>query len=118
MFYALIATLLFLLSGQPVMAENSHVERFQGIISSTEGLPNYMMVNERKILLDESVEIEDPKEKKASVSDLKEGKWVYIVSEEKGQGLTAIRIFLIPTRIKDKEKGNYPFMIKEEESEE
>lgn len=118
MFYALITTLFFLLAGQPVMAENNNVERFQGIISSTGGLPDYIMVNERKILLDEGVEIKDPKEKKASLSDLKEGKWVYIVYEEKRPGLTATRIFLIPRRIKDKERGHYPFMTREEESEE
>ena len=118
MFYALITTLFFLLSGQSAMAESSNIERFQGIISSTGGLPHYIMVNERKILLEEGVEIKDPKEKKASLSDLKEGKWVYIVSEEKGHGLSATRIFLIPRRIKDKEKGHYPFMTREEESEE
>jgi len=118
MFYALITTLFFLLAGQPVMAENNNVERFQGIISSTGGLPDYIMVNERKILLDEGVEIKDPKEKKSSLSDLKEGKWVYIVSEEKRPGLTATHIFLIPGRIKDKERGHYPFMTREEESEE
>ena len=100
------------------MAESNNIEKFQGIISSTEGLPNYMMVNERKILLNEGIEIKDSKEKKASVSDLKEGKWVYIVYEEKRPGLTATRIFLIPRRIKDKEKGHYPFMTREEESEE
>ena len=118
MFYALITTLFFLLAGQPVMAENNNVERFQGIISSTGGLPDYIMVNERKILLDEGVEIKDPKEKKAALSDLKEGKWVYIVSEEKGPGLIATRIFLIPRRVKDKERGHYPFMTREKESEE
>ncbi len=118
MFYALIATLFFLLSGQSVMAESNNTERFQGIISSTEGLPYYLMVNERKILLDEGVEIKDPKEKKAALSDLKEGKWVYIVSEEKGPGLIATRIFLIPRRVKDKERDHYPFMTREEESEE
>ncbi len=118
MFYILFSALLLLLSNQPVMAENSDVERFQGIISSTEGLPGYIVVNERQILLDEDVKIKDPKEKEASVSDLKSGKWVYIVAEKKPAGHTAIRIYLLPKRIKDKEKHDYPFMTREEESEE
>ncbi len=118
MFYILITTLLLLLSNQPVMAENSDVERFQGIISSTEGLPGYIVVNERRILLDEGVKIKDPKEKEASLTDLKSGRWIYIAAEERPAGLTAIRIFLLPKRIKDKEKRDYPFMTREEESEE
>ena len=118
MFYILFSALLLLLSNQPVLAENSDVERFQGIISSTEGLPGYIVVNERQILLDEDIKIKNPKEKEVSVSDLKGGKWVYIVAEKKPAGLSAIRIYLLPKHIKDKEKHDYPFMTKEEESEE
>lgn len=118
MFYILFSALLLLISNQPVMAENRYVEPYQGIISSTEGAPGYIIVNERKILLDKGVAIKDHEEKEVSLSDLKKGKWVYIVSEKRAAGLTALRIYLLPRRIKDNEKRNYPFIIREEEPEE
>ena len=115
MFHILFVTILFLLSNQPVLAADGNTEAFQGIINSTEGAPKYLIVHERKILLDEKVEIKDHKEKDAAISDLKNGKWVYIVTEEKPAGTTALRIYLLPKRLKDNEKHNYPFIQREEE---
>ncbi len=118
MFYILLTGLFFLLSNQPALAEEQVSEIFQGIISSTRGAPSYLVVNERKIYLDEDVEVKDHKERELSVSELKAGKWVYIVSEKRSYGPTALRIYLLPKRIKDYEKRNYPFMKREEEPEE
>ena len=114
----LFAVLMLLLSNQPAMAENKDVEIFQGIISSAEGLPKYIYVNERRLLLDSNIDVRDQKEKEALLSNLKSGKWVYIVSEKRSEGPTALRIYILPKHIKDNEKHDYPFMKREEEPEE
>jgi len=100
------------------MADNGQTETFQGVINSTDGLPGYFIVNERKLLVDGSVTIKDAKEKEAAIKDLKNGKWVYITAEKKAAGLTATHIYLIPKRIKNKDKVNYPFIKKVEETDE
>ncbi len=118
MFYILLSALLLLLSNQPVLAEDGYVKPFQGAISSTDGMPDYIVVNEHKLLLDEKVVIKDHKEKEASLSDLKAGQWIYIAAEKRPAGLTALRIYLLPRHVKDKEKSSYSFIKKEEEPEE
>ncbi len=113
----LFAFLLLLVSGPPAIAGGENTETYQGIVSSTEGLPNHIIVNERRVLLDSQVEIKDHKEKDKSLSDIKNGKWIYVVAEERSSGLTAIKIYLLPGKIKDNEKHKYPFMVKEEDDE-
>lgn len=113
----LFAFLLLLVSGQPVIAGGEYTESYQGIVSSIEGLPKQIIVNERRVLLDSQVEVMDHKEKEKSLSDIKSGKWIYVVAEERSSGLTAIRIYLLPGKIKDNEKHKYPFMDKDEDDE-
>ncbi len=113
----LIAGLLLLLSHQPALAGSDDTVTFQGIVNSIEGIPNHIIINERKIFLDDDVEVMDHKEKEKSLSDIKNGKWIYVVSEEKSSGLTALRIYLLPGKVKDSEKNKYPFMAKEEDDE-
>ena len=103
---------------QPVLAEEHEISIYQGTISSVEGLPGYIIVNERQFPLSDDAEIKDSKEKDANLSDLKEGKWVYIVSEDSPNGFKAKRIYLLPKYIQKSEKDNYPFMKKEEEQKE
>ncbi len=112
----LIAGLLLLLSNQPALAGSDDTVTYQGIVNSIEGIPNHLIINERKIFLDDDVEVMDHKEKEKSLSDIKNGKWIYVVSEEKSSGLTALRIYLLPGKVKDSEKHKYPFMVKEEDS--
>ncbi len=113
----LIAGLLLLLSNQPALAGSDDTVTYQGIVNSIEGIPNHLIINERKIFLDDDVEVMDHKEKEKSLSDIKNGKWIYVVSEEKSSGLTALRIYLLPGKVKDSEKHKYPFMVKEEDDE-
>lgn len=117
MFYILLSTILLLLSSQPVLAEDGYVNSFQGAISATDGIPKYIVVNEHKLLLDEKVIVKNHKEKDASLSDLKAGQWIYIAAQKRPAGLTALRIYLLPRHVPDKEKSGYPFMEKEEEPE-
>lgn len=118
MFYILFSMLLLLLSNQPAMAEERYPDIFQGIISSTEGSPKSIVINERKVLLDNKVEIMDHKENRKSLSDLAAGKWIYVISEKRPPGTTAMRIYFIPKRVSEKEKFKYPFMKREEDPEE
>lgn len=118
MLYIIFVALAVFLSGNPVMAEDTYAETFQGVISSTEGMPQYLIVNEKKVLIGDKAEVMDYKERKIELSDLKVSKWVYLVVERKQAGLTAQKIYLLPKRIKDSEKHNYPFMVREEEAEE
>ena len=111
----IIAGLLLLLSNQPALAGGDDTVTFQGIVSSTDGSPYHLFINERKVLLDERVEVRDHKEKDKSLSDIKNGKWLYIVSEETLSGPKAIRIYLLPGNVKHGEKRNYPFMYREED---
>ena len=113
----LIAGLLLLLSNQPALAGSDDTVTYQGIVNSIEGIPNHLIINERKIFLDDDVEVMDHKEKEKSLSDIKNGKWIYVVSEEKSSGLTALRIYLLPGKVKDSEKHKYPFMVKEDDDE-
>ena len=112
----LIAGLLLLLSNQPALAGSDDTVTFQGIVNSADGMPGYLIINERKVLLDERVEVRDHKEKDKSLSDIKNGKWIYVVSKETLSGPNAIRIYLLPGNVKHGEKHKYPFMHKEEES--
>lgn len=118
MFYIIFVVLAVFLSGNPVMAEDTYAETFQGVISSTEGVPQYLIVNEKKVLIGDRAEVKDYKERKIELSDLKVGKWVYLVVEKKTAGLTAKKIYLLPKKIRDSEKHTYPFMVREEEAEE
>lgn len=119
MLYTIFVMLFLMISNNPAVAEEApHTETFQGVISSTEGVPMYLIVNENKILLGEKVEVKDRKEREISLSDLKNGKWVYIVAERKPAGITAQRIYLLPKKIKDRDKHEYHFMKMEEEPEE
>lgn len=118
MLHIIFLTLMLFLSNNPVMAEDTHTETFQGVISSTEGVPQYLIVNEKKVLIGDRSEVKDYKERKIELSDLKVSKWVYLVVARKQAGLTAEKIYLLPKRIKDSEKHNYPFMVREEEAEE
>ena len=113
----LIAGLLLLLSNQPALAGSDDTVTYQGIVNSIEGIPNHLIINERKIFLDDDVEVMDHKEKEKSLSDIKNGKWIYVVSEEKSSGLTALRIYLLPGKVKDSEKHKYPFMVKKDDDE-
>ena len=113
----LIAGLLLLLSNQPALAVSDDTVTFQGIVNSTEGMPNHLFINEMKVLLDEMVEVRDHKDKDKSLSDIKNGKWIYVVSEEKSSGPNAIRVYLLPGKVKDSEKHKYPFMHKEKDDE-
>ncbi len=115
MLHVLFTSVLLLMLSQPVLAEEREFSIYQGVISSTEGMPKYLIVNEREIPLSGDVKVKDPKEKEVSLSDLKAGKWVYIVSEASSDGLVAKRIYLLPKYIKKGEKADYPFMKKEEE---
>ena len=114
----IIAGLLFILSNQPALAGGNDTVIFQGIVNSTDGMPYHLFINERKILLDERVEVMDHKERDKDLSDIKNGKWLYIVSEETLSGPKAIRIYLLPGNVKHSEKRNYPFMHKEEAGDE
>ncbi|OGW44121.1 MAG: hypothetical protein A2132_06395 [Nitrospirae bacterium RBG_16_43_11] len=111
----LIAGLLLLLSHQPALAGSDDTVTFQGIVNSTEGIPGHLIINERKVLLDERVEVRDHKEKDKSLSDIKNGKWIYVVSKETLSGPNAIRVYLLPGNVKHGEKHKYPFMHKEED---
>ncbi len=111
----LFACLLLLLSNQPAFAGSDDTVTFQGIVSSAEGIPNHLLINERKLLLDDRVEVRDHKEKEKSLSDIKEGKWLYVVYKETLTGPKAIRIYLLPGKVNDSDKKNHPFMHKEED---
>ncbi|MCC6544611.1 MAG: hypothetical protein IT392_08940 [Nitrospirae bacterium] len=112
----LIASLLLLLSHQPALAGSDATTTFQGVVNSTEGMPGYLYINERKVLLDESVEVKDHKEKHKSLSDIKRGTYIYVVTEQTLSGPNAIRVYLLPGIIAHGDKHNYPFMQKEEDS--
>ena len=114
----LVTGILSLILSSPAFAEEREFSIYQGTISSVEGMPDYLIVNEREIQLSDDVEITDSKENNARLSDLKEGKWVYIVSEDSPNGFKAKRIYLLPKYIKKSDKDNYPFMKKEEEQKE
>jgi len=114
----LIAGLLLLLSNQPALAGSDDTVTFQGIVNSTDEMPGHLFINERNVLLDERVEVMDHKEKYKSLSDIKNGKWIYVVSKETISGPKAIRIYLLPGNVKHSEKRNYPFMHREEERDE
>lgn len=114
----LVAGILSLILSSPGFAEEKEFSIYQGTISSVEGLPGYIIVNERQFPLLDDAEIKDSKERHANLSDLKEGKWVYIVSEDSPNGFKAKRIYLLPKYINKNEKDNYPFMKKEEEQKE
>ncbi len=119
MLYIIFVTLFLMVSNGPAVAEEApHTETFQGVISSTGGMPRYLIVNENKILIGENAEVKDHKEREISLSDLKNGKWVYIVAEKKPSGITAQRIYLLPKNIKGRDKHEYRFMKREEEPEE
>ncbi|MBI5193988.1 MAG: hypothetical protein HZA08_11195 [Nitrospirae bacterium] len=118
MFYIFFLTLMMVFSNNPVMAEDTYTETFQGVISSTEGIPQYLIVNEKKVLISNNAEVKDHKDREIELSDIKVGKWVYLVVEKKQAGLTVNKIYLLPKRIKDSEKHNYPFIGREEEGEE
>ena len=113
----LIAGLLLLLSNQPALAGSDDTVTYQGIVNSIEGIPNHLIINERKIFLDDDVEVMDHKEKEKSLSDIKSDKWIYVVAEERSSGLTAIRIYLLPGKVKDNDINKYPFMNKDEDDE-
>ena len=98
--------------------EAAGTDTFQGVISSTEGIPNYLIVNEKRILLSDKVEVNDHREREIELSDLKVGKWVYLVTERRAAGITALKIYLLPKKIKDREKHEYRFMEREKEPEE
>jgi len=116
MLKVLIAGLLLLLSYQPALAESDDTIIFQGIVNSTDEIPGHLFINERKVLLDEGVEVKDHKEKYKSLSDIKRGKWIYVVSKPTLSGPKAIRIYLLPGNVKHSDKHNYPFMQKEEDN--
>src|SRR4030067_2458005 len=113
MLKVLITGLLLLLSYQPALSESDDTVTFQGIVNSTDEMPGHLFINERKVLLDERVEVKDHKEKYKSLSDIKNGKWVYVVSKETISGPKAIRIYLLPGNVKHRDKHKYPFMHKE-----
>jgi len=117
MFYIILSVILLLLSNRPALAEDDYVETFQGIVNSTAGMPGYIVVNEQKLLLDDKVVIKDHQEKDAPLSDIRVGRWIYVAAAKRSAGPTALRIYLLPRYIKDKERSSYPFMKREEESE-
>src|SRR4030066_1831661 len=106
----LISGFLLLLSHQPALAGSDDTATFQGIVNSTDEMPGHLFINERKVLLDERVEVKDHKEKYKSLSDIKRGKWIYVVSKPTLSGPKAIRIYLLPGNIKHSDKHNYSFM--------
>lgn len=112
----IVTGFLVMLLSQPLLAEEREFSIYQGTITSAAKSSDFIIVNEREIHLAEDVEIKDSKEKEASFSDLKAGKWVYIVSEQTPEGLVAKRIYILPKHVKKSEKHNYPFMKREEES--
>ncbi|MBI5755632.1 MAG: hypothetical protein HZA12_01790 [Nitrospirae bacterium] len=112
-----LSGILFLILTQPLLAQEREFSIYQGVISSAEQAPEYIIIDERKFPLAGDVKVKDYREKDATLSDLKPGKWVYIVSEQSSTGdLTAKRIYILPRYIKKGEKQNYPFMKREEES--
>ncbi len=113
----LIAGLILLLSNQPALAEGVDTMTFQGIVNSTEGLPHHLLINERKVLLDDSVEVKDHKEREKSLSDIRNGKWIYVAYEETSAGPKAVRIYLLPGKVKHGDKNKFEFMHKEEDRE-
>ena len=111
----IIAGLLLLLSNQPALAGSDDTATFQGVVNSTDEMPGHLFINERKVLLDERVEVRDHKEKDKSLSDIKNGKWVYVVFKETFSGPKAIRVYLLPGNVKHRDKHKYQFMHKEED---
>lgn len=116
MLKVLLSGVLILLLSQPLLAEDKEFSIYQGMISSAAKIPKFIIVNEREITLAEDIKIMDSKERDASLSDLKTGKWIYIVSEHTPNGPVAKKIYIIPKHVKKSEKHNYPFMKREEES--
>ncbi len=112
----LVAGFLLLLSHQPALAGSDDTTTFQGIVNSAAGMPEYLFINERKILLDDRVEVRDHKEKDKSLSDIKNGEWIFVVSKQTLSGPKAIRLYILPGIVKQGEKHKHPFMKKEEDS--
>lgn len=114
MIHIFITGFLFLILSQPSLAQEREFSIYQGVVSSTQGIPRYIIIDERAFLLAGDVKVKDNKEREATLSDLKAGKWVYIVSEFTSDGPEVKKIYLLPKYIKKSEKDNYPFMKREE----
>lgn len=114
----IMVAMLFATQGLPAHAQDDvdhKPERsYQGVINHVDPL-GYIFVNETKVRLDKEVEIRNHKDKELSVKDLKRGKWVYIVEKDDFRGPTAVKIYVLPKRIKKSEWKKYPFIVKEKE---
>lgn len=117
MIHLFLAGFLSLMLSQPSLAQEREFSIYQGVVSSTEGIPRYIIIDERAFPLAGDVKVKDHKERDARLSDLKAGKWVYIVSEFTPDGPEVKKIYLLPEYIKKSEKDNYPFMKREEDPE-
>lgn len=118
MFYIIFVTLFLFVSNNPVIAEETAgTETFQGVVSSTEGGTRYLIINEKRVLLSDNLEVKDHSEREIELSDIRVGKWVYVVAERRAAGITARRIYLLPKKITNREKHEYRFMEREEETE-
>ena len=116
MLKVLLSGVLILLLSQPLFAEDKEFSIYQGMISSAGKIPKFIIVNEREITLAGDIKVMDSKERDATLSDLKTGKWVYIVSEHTPDGPVAKKIYIIPKHVSKWDKHNYPFMEKEEKT--
>lgn len=109
-----LSIILFAVFVIPVFAGNipSYLNpNFQGIVMENSG--SYLIVSERKVLINQGTQILNSKKEGINLSDIKVGNHVFVKGDfenEESDVVVAEKIYLLPRYITNKELDKFPFM--------
>ena len=108
---AILAILLPLVMCTLTLGRESDILKFQGVVMSVDVKKNSLIVNERLIVWDKKTVVSNERGGAASIERLKAKEWVFVegVLNKAKKRIEATRIYVLPKRIDEKEKRQYPF---------
>ena len=85
--------------------------KFQGVVMSVDVKGSSLIVNERLVVWDKKTVVSNERGISASIERVKARDWVFVegVLNKAQKRVEAKRIYVLPKRIDEKEKHQYPF---------
>ena len=108
---AILAILLPLVMCTLTFGGEGDILKFQGMVMTVDVKKNSLVVNERLIVWDKHTVVSNERGASASLEGLKTKDWVFVEGalERSQKRIRAKRIYVLPKRIDEKEKRQYPF---------
>lgn len=107
----LLAILFSLIMGTLTFGFQGDIVKFQGVVMTVDVRKSSLVVNEKLIVWDKNTVVSNEKGTPESIEKLKARDWVFVegILNKTQKRIEATRIYVLPKRIDEKEKRQYPF---------